>query len=336
MSEPTPLVGLPEIREAAVGLNGVAVRTPLLPVPDLAARIQQGTPPRLELKLENLQRAGAFKFRGAWTYLSHLEDARLAQGVITYSSGNHARALAQAAHLRGVPATVVMPTNAPPVKKEGPERLDARVVLEGTTSEERRQRAEAIAQDEGLTMVPPFDDPRIIAGQGTAALEVLEDRPDVDLFLAPIGGGGLLAGSAAAIKGSHPEARVVGVEPEGAAAMHSSLQAGHPVTLDTVDTIADGLRPVRVGDLTLRHAQEQVDEVVTVSDDAIRNAARHLFNETHLVVEYSGAASLAALLQGAVNLDHVRSAVCLVSGGNLDPGLVPDILPEVRGDAGER
>lgn len=326
MSPGKELVPPDRIREAAAGLEGVAVRTPLVEVPDLAARVPGGTPPRLHLKLESLQRGGSFKLRGAWTYLRAVDDAEAERGVITYSSGNHAQAVALAAGLRGVPATVVMPTTAPSVKREGARRRGARVVEEGTTSEERRRRAMAMAEEEGLAVIPPFDHPRIIAGQGTAALEVLEDLPEADLFVAPVGGGGLLAGTAAAVKGLRPEARVVGVEAEGAASMRRSLEADEPVTLDRIETIADGLAPVRPGDLTFHHARELVDEVVTVPDDAIRRAAAALFREARVVVEYSGAASLAGLLHGSVAPAGARSAVCLVSGGNLDPGLVPEVL----------
>lgn len=326
MSPDEPLVEPREVQAAAEGLAGVAVRTPLLETPELAARSPAGSSLRLGLKLESLQRSGSFKFRGAWTYIRSLDEDEARQGVITYSSGNHAQAVALAARLRGIPATVVMPTTAPPVKRDGALQLGARVVDEGTTSEERRRRAVALAEEEGLTMVPPFDHRRIVAGQATAALEALEEWPQVDLFVAPVGGGGLLAGSATAVKAARPDARVVGVEPEGAAAMRRSLAAGEPVPLDRVDTLADGLAPVRPGDLTFRHARERVDEVVTVPDDAIRRAAALLFGDGHLVVEYSGAASVAAILHGAVDLTGVRSAVCLVSGGNLDPGLVPDVL----------
>jgi threonine dehydratase len=243
--------------------------------------------------------------------------------VITYSSGNHAQAVALAARIRRTRAVVVMPTTSPRVKREGAERLGAEVVLEGTTSLERKVRAEAIAQAEGLVMVPPFDHPWIIAGQGTVGLEIVEDWPDVDTVVIQVGGGGLASGVAAAVRRLRPDARIVGVEPEGAAAMRAALDAGGPVQLARIDTIADGLAPVRAGDLTYRHLRDLADDVVTVDDAAIKGATRFLLLRQKLVVEYSGAAALAAVRAGRVKIGG-RVAVIL-SGGNLDPSLLPDI-----------
>lgn len=315
------LVGLDAIRAAAERLKGVVVRTPLLPAPELAEECGAA---EVRLKCENLQRAGAFKARGGINYIAQIPEAEVAAGVITYSSGNHAQAVALGARLRGVRAVVVMPTTAPGVKVEGARRLGAEVVFEGTTSLQRMARAHAIADEEGLIVIPPFDDPRIIAGQGTTGLEIVEDWPDVDVVLVPIGGGGLGSGVAAALRALRPDARVVGVEPVGGASMAAALAAGGPVTLDSTASIADGLLPVRSGDLTWRHFSELADGVVTVEDDAIRDAARFLLHRQRLVVEFSGAATVAALRSGAVDVDGCR-VVAVLSGGNLDPALLAEL-----------
>ncbi len=308
------LVGLREIRQAAKRVEDVATRTPLLPSPELSAE----TGAEVRLKCESLQRAGSFKIRGAYNYVSHLSDDELARGIITYSSGNHAQAVALAAQIKGIRAVVVMPTDAPDVKRRGAEHLGAEVVFEGTTSLERKARAEAIAEAEGLHVVPPFDHPYIIAGQGTTGLEIMAQWPEADTIFVPIGGGGLVSGVAAAVRELNPEARIYGVEPRGAAAMRAALDAGHPVTLDSTDTIADGLRPVRSGDLTFEHVRELVDDVIVVEDAQIRSAASLLLAKAKLVVEFSGAATVAAVRSGAVPLAG-RHVVAVLSGGNLDP-----------------
>lgn len=311
------LVTLEDIREAAQRIQGVAVRTPLLPFPELSEELGG----EIRLKCENLQRSGAFKIRGASNFLSRLPPRSLSRGVITYSSGNHGRALALAARLAGVPAVVVMPTTAPAVKVDGVRRLGAEVVFAGTNSVHRQARAEEIVEERGLFMVPPFDHPWIIAGQGTVGLEIAQDWPDVDTVVAPVGGGGLSSGIAVAVKDLLPAARFVGVEAEGAPGMRAALDAGVPVTLERNDTIADGIKTMRAGDLTLRHAQALFDDVVLVSDEGIREATGFLLGTRKLVVEYSGAAGLAALLAGAVESGGRRVAVVL-SGGNLDPSLM--------------
>ncbi len=314
------LVTAASIREAARGLEGVAVRTPLIPARWLAEEI--GAPVRL--KCESFQPVGAFKLRGAYTMVARLTEAERARGVITYSSGNHAQAVAYAARAFGIDAVIVMPVNAPRIKVAGTKRLGAAVVMEGTTSVARRERAEAIQAERGLTMIPPFDHPDIIAGQGTAGLEILEDWPDVETVIAPIGGGGLVSGIAAWVKRERPAVRVIGVEPVGAAAMRRSLDAGEPVTIDTIDSIADGLLPVRPSDLTFAHTDALVDDVVLVDDDAIRAAAGRLLVRGKLLVEYSGAATVAALRSGAVETSGPTAAV--VSGGNIDPDRIPELL----------
>lgn len=316
------LVTLEEIRSAAEAIRGKAVRTPLIPSWELAERSGAA---EVHLKCENLQRTGSFKFRGGYNFLSRLTPEERGRGVITYSSGNHAQAVALSARLHGVRAVVVMPTTAPAIKRERTVEYGAEVVLEGTTSIHRKVRAEAIAAEEGLTMVPPFDHPWIIAGQGTAGLEIAEDAPELDLALVCVGGGGLLSGTAAALKARIPGITVVGVEPEGAASMRAARDAGGPVTLERIDTIADGLAPVRTGDLTFRHAASLVDDVVTVPDEAIREAARFLLLRQKLMVEFSGAATTAALLAGAVPAAGRRVAL-LVSGGNMDPSVLRELV----------
>ncbi len=311
------LVGLPEVEAAAHRLAGVAVRTPLHP----ADAVSEAAGAEVRLKCENLQRTGSFKIRGAYNFISMIPDDRIRAGIITYSSGNHAQAVALAGKLRGVRVVVVMPTTAPEIKREGARRLGAEIVFEGTTSVERKLRADAIAREEGLQMVPPFDHRHIIAGQGTVGLEIAQDWPDVDLVLVPIGGGGLASGVAAAVKRMLPRALVVGVEPEGAASMRRALDAGGPTLLSGIDTIADGLAPVMAGELTFEHARELLDDVVAVEDDAILEATRLLVVRQKLVVEFSGAASTAALLSGVVEARDARVAI-VVSGGNLDPGLL--------------
>jgi threo-3-hydroxy-L-aspartate ammonia-lyase len=305
-------VTLDVIREAAERVRPVARVTPLVDVSRVAGR-------PLLLKCENLQPGGAFKIRGAYNMLAQLTPEQRARGVVTYSSGNHGQAMALAASRLGAPAVVVMPTTAPAVKVDGAKSFGAEVILAGTTSADRRQRAEAEAAARGLTMVPPFDHEWIIAGQGTAGLEILEQCPDVAAILAPVGGGGLVAGVAAAVKQLEPSVKVVGVEPLGAAAMKASVDAGHLVTLPKTETIADGLMPVRPGDLTFAHVQRFVDAVVTVDDSAIIDAVLWIFGAAKVVAEPSGAATTAAVLSGALDA-AVRvdgPIVAIVSGGNM-------------------
>lgn len=315
------IVELSSIQDAAQHLRGVAVRTPLLPAEWLQEEI--GAPVRL--KAENLQRAGAFKIRGAYTMISRLSDKDRAYGVITYSSGNHGQAMAYAARLFGIPAVVVMPVTAPRIKVEGARGFGAEVVLEGTTSTERHRKAVEISRERGLTMIPPFDHEDIIAGQGTVGVEILEDWPEVDAILIPVGGGGMVSGVSAYIKSVRPECAVIGVEPMVADAMYQSLLARKPVTIEARATIADGLMPVRPGELTFEHTRNFVDEIVRVSDDDIQNAARQIITQSKLVVEFSGAAAVAALLSGAYKPEG-RNTVAVLSGGNMDPARLAELL----------
>ncbi len=314
-------VSLAEIREAADRLKGVVVRTPLLPSPQLT---EASGAAEVRLKCENLQRAGAFKARGGNNFVMQLPDEVVSEGIITYSSGNHAQAVALAAQIRGIRAVVVMPTTAPKVKVEGAKALGAEVVFEGTTSLERKARAEAISNAECLYMVPPFDDPAIIAGQGTVGLEIVEDWPEVDTVLVPIGGGGLSAGVAAAMRALRPDSKVYGVEPTGGASMKAALDAGHTVVLEKTSSIADGRLPVKAGELTFQHLRDLADGVVTVEDQALHDATRVLLQEHHLVVEFSGAATTAALTTGGLDLTG-RNVAVVISGGNLDPSFLPEL-----------
>jgi threonine dehydratase len=310
-------LSLCDIEDAASLLHGVAVRTPLLLDPGESERF--GAP--VYLKPENLQRSGSFKFRGAYAKIASLPPDVRAQGVITYSSGNHAQAVALAGRLLAAPATVVMPEDAVPAKVEGARRLGARVVQCGLTSLERKAEAERIQAQEGQTMVPPFDDWQVIAGQATIALEIAEDMPDVANVLVPVGGGGLIAGIALFFACTRPDVVVCGVEPAGADDARRSLALGQRVTLGrVVTTVADGLRTSTVGERPFQVIRELVREIVAVDDTAILAALRHLFLEAKLVAEPSGATALAAL-QVPLQL-RPGPTVVVVSGGNVDPALL--------------
>jgi len=308
------LVTLDDIESAARGLEGVAIRTPLLAFDALSERIGV----RVFVKPETLQRGGAFKFRGAYTYLSRLSAEERLKGVIAPSSGNHAQAVALAAKLFGVPATVVMPTTVTPAKRAGAERLGARIVLAGTTTNDRYEKALEIVRKEGGTLVPPYDDPAIIAGQGTLGLEIAADAPDVGTVIVQVGGGGLSAGVSTAIKGRVPSARVVAVEPAGAPKLSRARSEGHPVHLEKTKSLADGLMAVEVGRLPFAHHERYVDEVVTVDDAALAPAMRLLLDRMKLVVEPSGAITIAALLDGRVRPRDSRAIVAVLSGGNIE------------------
>ncbi|MBI2186230.1 MAG: threonine/serine dehydratase [Acidobacteria bacterium] len=299
------LVTLDDIEAAAARIRGVAVRTPVVEVG------------RIALKCENLQPMGAFKIRGAYNFLAQLDPEARRAGVITFSSGNHGQAVARAAAHIGVHAVVVMPETAPQVKVDGVRRYGGEVIFAGTTSIDRRTKAELEAAARGLTIVPPFDHPWIIAGAGTCGLELLEQCADLDAVYVPVGGGGLISGVAAAVKRRRPNVRVVGVEPTGAAKMAASWTAGRPVRLDRTASIADGLLPVQPGDLTFAHVQALVDDLVAVSDEAIAGAVGWIYREARLVAEPSGAASVAAVLANHGSAAGPVAAV--VSGGNVSP-----------------
>lgn len=314
------LVGLDEIRAAAQRIRGVALRTPLLAWDETSW-----------LKPESLQPIGAFKIRGAYNKVAGLTDAERARGVITYSSGNHAQAVARAARLMGIRAVIVMPVDAPAVKVAGVSRDGAEIVVcPSTSSEERQRMAEHLVAERGYVMVPPYDDALVIAGQGTVGLEIAEDLPAVSSVLVPVSGGGLAAGVATAVKLLQPTARVIGVEPELAADARESLERGELVRWsadDTARTMADGLRTQSLGRLPFAHLRRHLDAIVTVSEEEIADAMRQLAARARLVVEPSGAAAMAAHLCGRVSPatgDDAR--VVIISGGNVDPGRFAQIL----------
>jgi threonine dehydratase len=306
------LVSIGDLEAAARVLAPVAVRTPLLPADAISERV--GVP--VFIKPEMLQRGGAFKFRGAYNFLSRLSPDERARGVVAPSSGNHAQAVALSAKLFGVPATVVMPTTVTPAKRNGAERLGARVVLAGTTTADRLARAEELVRDEGLTLVPPYDDQRIIAGQGTVGLEIAADLPVVDTVLVPVGGGGFSAGVASAIKLRLPNARVIGVEPTGAPKLSRARAAGRPEKLEHSGGLADGLLAVEIGTVTFAHHQRYIDDVILVDDVALKRAMRLLLDRMKLVVEPSGAITVAALLEGKI--EPTGPTVAILSGGNIE------------------
>jgi threonine dehydratase len=316
----TPLVTLRDLEAAARVLAPVAVRTPLLPADALTDLV--GGP--ISIKPEMLQRGGAFKFRGAYNFLSRMDPGIRARGVIAPSSGNHAQAVALAAKLFGVPATVVMPTTVTPAKRAGAERLGARVELAGTTTADRMARAEELVLREGMTLVPPYDHPIIIAGQGTVGLEIADDLPSVDAVLVPVGGGGFSAGVASAIKLRLPNARIIGVEPTGAPKLTRARAAGKPVKLEHSGGLADGLLAVEIGHLTFAHHQRYLDDVVLVDDAALRRAMRLLLDRMKLVVEPSGAITVAALLEG--KFKPRGPTVAVLSGGNIEWDGLREIL----------
>ena len=335
------MVSLQDIRAAQSLLRGIAVRTPLFEW--TGARDQR----KLFLKLENLQPIGAFKLRGAYNKVASLSDEERRRGVISYSSGNHAQGVAYAARALGVKAIIVMPGNAPKNKLEATAALGAEIVTVGPSSEERRLRAEQLAVEHGYAIVPPYNDEKIIAGQGTVGLEILEDLPDVETVLVPVGGGGLISGVSAAIKLSNPlsdptpgqpkldqsrlgqpRVMVIGVEPELAADARASLRAGRIVSFpaeQVSQTLADGLRTQSIGAINFEHIRAYVDDIVSVTEDEIREAMRALSANQKTVAEPSGAVAAAAFLFHADELPKTAINVAVISGGNIDPTLLAEL-----------
>src|SRR6187402_2682906 len=313
------IVTIDEIRAAAERIRGVATRTPLLRWDDTTW-----------LKPESLQPMGAFKMRGAYNKVASLTHAERARGVVTYSSGNHAQAVARAARLLHVQAVICMPREAPRVKIDGVRADGAEIQFTGMDSEERHELALRLVEERRLVMVEPYDDPAIIAGQGTCGLEIVEDLPNVTSVMIPTSGGGLSAGGSAAVKAIAPSAWVVGVEPELAADAKESLERGELVywtAEQTVRTMADGLRTNSLGPLPFEHLRRFMDEIVTVSEDELADAMRQLAHQGRLVVEPSGAAAMAAHLGGhAPRIAGDDARVVIISGGNLDPELFLTIL----------
>jgi threonine dehydratase len=324
------LISIADIRSAASRISGIAIKTPLIraPFPGIAER---GSGREIYLKAESLQPIGAFKIRGAANTILQLSSEELRRGVITYSSGNHAQGVAYAAREVGAKAVIVMPSNAPAIKRAGTLALGAEIVDVGLASSERLAKSDELVAKHGYVTVAPYDDLRVITGQATCGLEIIDDLPDVDLVLVPVSGGGLLSGVAAAIKQLRPSAIIVGVEPELAADTAESFRKGQIVTWPaelTSRTIADGLRTQSVGVRNFAHIRAFVDKIITVTESEIRSAMRAIVATTRLVPEPSGAVAAAALLFHSAELPVYKKAVAVVSGGNVAPAMLAEILTE--------
>ncbi|MEU1181477.1 threo-3-hydroxy-L-aspartate ammonia-lyase [Streptomyces sp. NPDC005820] len=315
MTTAPPPITLDDVRDAAVRLRGVAHRTPVL----RSRTLDEAVGAQVFLKCENFQRVGAFKFRGAYNAASRLTPGQLARGIAAYSSGNHAQAVALAARELGAHAVIVMPEDAPRSKRAATEGYGAEIVTYDRYTGDREAVAQALAAERGLALIPPYDHPHVMAGQGTAALELLDEVGELDSLLAPVGGGGLIAGSATAAKGLRPGIRIVGVEPEAGDDTRRSLEAGRRIEIPVPRTIADGQALPTPGELTFSVNRRLVDEIALVSDDEIRAAMRFAFERLKIVVEPSGATPLAALLAGRAGAPGRRVGV-IVSGGNIDTG----------------
>ncbi len=316
-----PVIELEDVQAAAERLRGAANRTPVLTSRTLDGVVGAA----VHVKAECFQRGGAFKFRGAFNKIAALPDDVRARGVLAYSSGNHAQAVAIAAHLLGTSATILMPEDAPPAKLDATRGYGAEIVPYDRWTDSREEIGARIAAERGLALVKPYDDPLVMAGQGTTALELLEDAPELDLLVAPIGGGGLIAGCATAAKAVRPEIRVVGVEPEAGDDTRRSFAAGERVRIEVPRTIADGLQTTEPGELTFEVNRRRVDEIVTVTDAEILDAMAFLFDRLKIVTEPSGAVGVAALLAGRVDAKGKRVGV-VVSGGNVGVARFAELL----------
>jgi threonine dehydratase len=316
------MVTLIDIKEAQARLHGITTRTRLIEF----SHVESDT--RLFFKPENQQPIGAFKLRGAYNKIAALSDDDRKRGVISYSSGNHAQGVAYAARALGVKAVIVMPNNAPAIKREATAALGAEIVIVGPGSTERQLKAEELAVQHGYVIVPPYNDEHIIAGQGTIGLEILEDLPEVETVLAPVGGGGLISGVAAAIKLTNPAIHVIGVEPELAADAQASLRAGKIVAFPAEQvsrTLADGLRTQSIGPINFEHIQCFVGQIITVTEDEIRQAIKLLATNPATVAEPSGAVSTAGFLFHRDQLPPSKLSVGIISGGNIEPSMLEEI-----------
>jgi threonine dehydratase len=322
------MVTLSDISSARVRLRGITVDTPLIEFP-----LGNADSGQLFLKPENQQPIGAFKLRGAYNKIASLSPEDRKRGVISYSSGNHAQGVAYAARALGVKAVIVMPDNAPAIKREATAALGAEIVVVGPGSAERQAKAEELAAQNGYVIVPPYNDEQIIAGQGTMGLEIIEDLPDVEAVFAPVGGGGMLSGVATAIKLSKPSTKVIGVEPELAGDAQASLRAGKIVHFpaDEVSrTIADGLRTQSIGAINFEHIRRYVDDIVTVSEEEICQAVRLLAANPATVAEPSGAVAVAGFLFRGDQLPRTKLNVAIISGGNIDPQMLEEIRRDIH------
>jgi threonine dehydratase len=329
------MVTLDDIKAAQQKLRGIAARTPLVryyPPPEKngTSKANNGVG-ELWLKPESLQPIGAFKLRGAYNKIASLSESERAKGVISYSSGNHAQGVAYAARAFGLKCVMVMPRNAPKVKVDATAALGAEIIVVGGSSAERMAKAEELAALHGYAIVPPYNDPFIIAGQGTVGLEILEDCPDVELVLVPVGGGGLISGVSTAIKMSGSKAKVIGVEPELANDAQQSFRKGEVIQLPperVSSTLADGLRTQSVGPLNFEHIRKFVDDIVTVTEGEIRGAMRRAVTSARIVAEPSGAVTFAAWLFHQKELPKAKKTVAIISGGNVEPQLLAEVLGE--------
>ena len=319
------IVTLEDIQQAQVHLRGVAVRTPVVEANEFSSANGR----RLLLKLENLQPIGAFKLRGAYNKIASLSSEERTRGVIAYSSGNHAQGVAYAARALHTKAVIVMPGNAPAIKIAATAALGAEIVKVGAGSVERQQKAEELAAQHGYAIVPPYNDEKIIAGQGTMGLEILDDVPAVETVLVPVGGGGMISGVAAAIKLSKPSVKVIGVEPALAADAQASFRKGQVVNLpaeEVTRTMADGLRTQSIGAINFEHIRKFVDDIVTVSEEEIAQAMRRLAGNPKTVAEPSGAVAVAGFLFREEELPRATIHVAVISGGNIEPGMLAELL----------
>ena len=331
------MISLADLHSAQALIHGITVRTRLIEfdpgVPHVSPHLRDvgNSDPsrRLFLKPENQQPMGAFKLRGAYNKIASLSDEERKRGVVSYSSGNHAQGVAYAARALKVKAIIVMPRNAPVIKREATAKLGAEIVLVGPGSDERMNKAQELAAKHGYVIVPPYNDEKIIAGQGTIGLEILEDLPDVEAVLSPVGGGGLISGVATAIKLSKPSVKVIGVEPELAADAQASLRSGKIVQFPAEQvsrTIADGLRTQSVGPINFEHIRKYVDDIITVSEDEIRQAMKVLAANPQTIAEPSGAVAVAGFLFHRGQLPATKMNVAIISGGNIEPSMLQELL----------
>lgn len=314
------MITLTDLQRAQVRLRNIANRTRLIEF-----KLCAEDPRQLFLKPENQQPIGAFKLRGAYNKIASLSEEDRKRGVVTYSSGNHAQGVGYAARALRVKAVIVMPDNAPAIKREATAALGAEIVFVGPGSTERQVKAEELAAQHGYVIVPPYNDELIIAGQGTIGLEILEDLPEVEMVLAPVGGGGLISGVATAIKLSKPSVRVIGVEPELAGDAQASLRAGRVVQFPAEDvsrTMADGLRTQSIGAINFEHIRRYVDDIITVTEDEVRKAVTYLSANPETLAEPSGAVAAAGFIFHADQLPRAKISVAIISGGNIDPAML--------------
>lgn len=317
-------ISFEDVLRAEERLAGVAHRTPIF----TSRTVNRLTGWNVFFKAENLQRAGAFKFRGAYNTLSQLSAEEKKRGVVAYSSGNHAQGVAYAAQLLEIPATIVMPTDAPKSKLAATRGYGAKVVFHDRQTEDRAEIAANIARETGAIIIPPFDHPHIMAGQGTAGLELMQDAPKLDVLITPVGGGGLLSGCATAAKGINPKVRVFGVETERSNDWWQSMRAGERIKIAPPDTIADGMRTQQPGKLTFQVVQALVEDILLVSEDEVKDAMRLLLMRMKILAEPTGAVAPAAVLSGKLDVQPGANVGVVISGGNVDANVLADVLRE--------